>query len=235
VRAPLFVLVGVLLHGIVTADEVYLKGGGRLSGRIVTRTAEKIEVDVGAGLVGVPASSVLKIEEGRSALHDYEDRARQVAPDDADGWVALAEFAQARGLGTQSRQAYEAAVRASPSDPRANEALGNVLVDGRWLSEDAAYQARGYVRFEGEWVTAAEQEAMQRARAAEDEAERQRQASEDRVREAEARAEEAEARAREAEAQAESGTELWYGWGGVPAYWPVRPAVPPRVRPRAPR
>jgi len=103
-----------------------------------------------------------------------------------EGWLALGEWASARGLGTQAREAYHRALSASPGDPRANAALGNVQMGGRWVSEDESYRARGYVQFEGQWITSAEHEAILRARAAETEAERARGESEARVREAEA-------------------------------------------------
>ena len=48
------------------ADEVFLKSGGRVSGRVVSRTATMVEVDVGAGKIAVPASSVVRIEEVNS-------------------------------------------------------------------------------------------------------------------------------------------------------------------------
>jgi hypothetical protein len=224
-----------LLNGAAAADEVFLKGGGQLSGRIVSRSATTIEVDVGAGRIGVPASSVVRIEEGRSALQEYEERASRLAAGDVDGWVALAGWAEARGLGTQAREAYHRALAASPGDPRANEALGNVNVDGRWVSEEESYRQRGYVKFEGEWMTPAEQEAIRRERAAGDERDRERREAERRVREAEARAEEAEARAREAEAEpASEGIPLWYGWGAGPVSWPAGPVVRPPVAPARP-
>ena len=91
-----------------------------------------------------------------------------------DGWVALGEWAEARGLGTQAREAYHRALAASPDDPRANEALGNVQMDGRWVSEDESYRARGYVQYQGEWITPAEHEAILRERAAEDARDRER-------------------------------------------------------------
>jgi hypothetical protein len=123
----------------------------------------------------------------------------------------------------------------SPLDPRANEALGNVQVDGRWVSEDEGYRARGYVQYEGEWITPAEHEALLRERAADDARDRERQAAETRAREAEARAAEAEARAAEAEAeQASEGIPLWYGWGAGPAYWPTGPVVRPPTTPGRP-
>jgi hypothetical protein len=239
-RTLILLLAGVLLPGAAPADEVFLKGGGQISGRIVSRTATTIEVDVGAGRIGVPASSVLRIEEGRSSLQEYEERAGRLAAGDVDGWVALAGWAEARGLGTQAGEAWHRALAASPDDPRANEALGNVRMGGRWVSEDESYRARGYVQYEGEWVTQAEHEALLRERAAEDAREDERRQAESRVREAEARAEEAEARAREAEAQAKEAQEsgvglpLWYGWGGGPVNWPTGPIVTPPITPNRP-
>jgi hypothetical protein len=233
-RAPLLFLVAALLSEAASSDEVFLKGGGQLSGRIVSRTATTVEVDVGAGRIGVPASSVLRIEEGRSALQEYEERAGRLASSDVEGWIGLGEWASGRGLATQAREAYSRALAASPDDPRANAALGNVQVGGRWMSEDESYRARGYVWYDGDWITPAERDAIERERSAEAERNRERQQAESRVREAEARAAEAEARAREAEAQPESeGIPLWYGWGAGPVLWPTEPIRPPVARPKA--
>ncbi len=235
-RALISGLAALVLPLAAFADEVFLTSGGRLSGRIVSRTATMVEVDVGAGRISVPASSVLRIEEGRSALQEYEERAGRVPAGDVQGWVALGEWASAQGLGAQAREAYHRALSAAPNDPRANAALGNVQIDGRWVSEDESYQARGYVRFEGEWITPVEHEAILRERAAEAEQERQRQQADLQVREAEARAQEAEARARKAEAEAaeaqasSEGIPLWYGWGAGPVAWPTRPVVTPYRR-----
>lgn len=234
-RTPILLVAALVFPVAAAADEVFLKSGGKLSGRIVSRSETKIEVDVGAGRISVPAASVLRIEEGRSPLQEYEERAGEVAAGDAAGWVALGEWADARGLGTQAREAYTRALAASPDDPRANEALGNVQMGGRWVSEAESYKARGYVQYQGEWITAAEHEALLRERAADDARDRERQAAETRAREAEARAAEAEARAAEAEAaQAGEGIPLWYGWGAGPAYWPTGPVVRPPTTPSRP-
>jgi hypothetical protein len=231
-RSCVALLVAASLPAAISADEVFLKGGGKLSGKITSRTATSVEVDVGAGKIAVPASSVLRIEEGRSPLHEYEDRAGRLAAGDVDGWVALGDWAKSRGLGSQAREAYHRALAASPLDPRANTGLGNVQVDGRWMSEEESYKAKGYVQFEGDWMTPAEQQTLQRERAAEDARDRERYEADSRAREAEARAAEAEARAREAEAQPSSdGIPLWYAWGGGPDYWPSGPNVTPPSRP----
>lgn len=231
-RLTLWLAVGVAA-GAASADEVYLKSGGKLSGKVVSRSATTIEVEVGAGKIGVPVASVLRVEEGRSPLQEYEERAGRLEAKDAEGWVALGDWATAQGLGTQAREAYHRALSASPGDPRANAALGHVQVDGRWVSEEEGYKAKGYVFFGGEWVTPAEQARLQQEDAADQQRRHERAQAQAAAREAEARAAEAEAKAREAEAQAEEASEglpLWYGWGTGPMDWPdgsVRP-VPPR-------
>jgi hypothetical protein len=232
-RTSVLVLAAVVAATGASADELFLKSGGHLSGRIVNRSATAIEIDIGAGLITVPVSSVTRVVEGRSALQDYEDRARSLADGNADAakWVELGEWASARGLGTQARQAYGRALALSPTDPRANAALGRVQVGGQWVSEEEGYRARGYVPFEGDWITPAEHEAILRERSSEEAQRRERKEAEARVRAAEERAEEAEKRAKEAEARSQEtqGLPLWYGWGAGPVAWPTGPIVVPPV------
>lgn len=239
-RCLLFWL-AVASSATVLADEVYLKGGGKLSGRVVQKTATSVAVDVGAGKVTVPADRVERIVEGRSALDAYYERAGALAPNDREGWAALARWASDRSLATQSREAWNRVAALDPGSAEANEALGNVEVNGRWMSEDAGYQARGYVRFDGEWMTPAEAQAIERERALAD-SDRARAQAEARARQAEARAEEAEAKAKEAEAREaeapQQGIPLWWGWGPGPVLWPTQPVVPapqPGAPPKQPR
>jgi len=231
----------LLLPAVSRADDVYLKGGGKVSGRVVQRTATSVEVDVGAGKVTVPADRVERIEERRSALDDYYDRAGRLAATDAGGWLALGRWASDQGLSSQAREAYTRVLAVAPNDPEANSALGRVSVDGRWVTEEESYRARGYVELDGDWMTPAERDAILRERAATEAADRRQVESEARVRDAEARAREAEARAAEAEAAAaepaQEGIPLWWGWGPGPVMWPTQPVSGPsrpvaRPRPR---
>jgi hypothetical protein len=229
-RALVIGLAAAALPLAAAADEIFLKSGGQLSGRIVSRTATAVEVDIGSGRITVPPSLVSRIEEGRSPLHEYDERAGRLAPGDVEGWLVLGAWANDRGLGTQARDAYERARRAAPEDARANEALGNVRVNGQWMTAEQGYEARGYLKFEGDWISPAEHSAILRERAAEADQERARAQAELLARETEARAQEAEARARQAaaEAQQPEGVPLWYGWGAGPVSWPtsigMRPA-----------
>ena len=226
------------------ADEVLLRGGGRVSGVVVERTATAVVIETGPGRVTLPLTRVEKIVEGRSTLVTFQERAAAIAPGDAPAWAALARWAAERDLVTQSRSAWHRVLAIDPQNPEANAALGNVALDGSWMSADDAYRARGYVQFEGRWMTPAEHEAAVRERAADQMAELQAREADMRVREAEARAREAEARAREAESAADypadSGIPYYpyvfgggYGVGypGYPGYPGYAPGGPPYVRP----
>ncbi len=210
------------------ADVVFLKSGSKMEGRIVERTDTSVEIDIGAGSLTLPMSSVDHIEEGRSALDEVDERAKALSSDDLDGWLELARFASREGLGAQSKWAYQYVLELDPQSSEANRALGRVEIDGRWMTEDEAYRARGYVNFEGQWMTPAEQDSILRGREADRaaaQAEAQRADAE--ARQADAQAREAEARARQAEAQAvQSATRnplYWGAWGPGPRSWPSNP------------
>ncbi len=74
------VVAAVLVDGARrAADEIHLKGGGRVSGRIVERTATRIAIETGPGRVTLPLSRVERIVEGRSTLEAFAERAEGTA------------------------------------------------------------------------------------------------------------------------------------------------------------
>lgn len=220
-----------LLATTLHADEVFLRGGGRVQGIVVEQTDSRVVVDVGAGRVGLPRDRVERIVTGRTALAAYQERAAGLAPEDAKGWLELGLWARDRDLQTQAREAFERVVALAPDDATAQAALGNVLLDGAWVSEAESYRARGYVPFEGSWISPAERESILAQRREESAAQLARVEADARVREAEARARVAEAEAARAEADAEAASEggIPIGWGG----WGWTGFVPAPVSPRS--
>jgi len=166
-------LLVVLPPAAALADEVYLKGGGQVTGQIVEQTDIAIKVDVGAGIVTVPASSVAHVETGSSPLHEYRDRAAAIAPGDAAAWRDLGHWAQTHALATQAREAYGKALGIDPNDAAANRGVGKVQLDGRWVSEEEAYRAQGYVEFERQWMMPAERDVILQERQAQNAADQQ--------------------------------------------------------------
>lgn len=232
------------------ADRVILKSGGSLSGVVVERDDRHVLLDVGPGRVGIPMGRVERIESGTSALASYREQAAKLAMADAAGWLALGRWARDHGLETQAGEAFEAALQADPGLAEAHRALGHVRQGDIWLTQDESYRARGFVPFEGGWVTPAEREATLRERAADDARSQARREAEARAREAEARARAAEAEARRAEqarVEESSGVPYWWvvaGSGcngphcgrahGRPPQ-PVQPPVPPPAPDRPPK
>jgi len=225
----------LLLAASATADEVYLRGGGRISGVIVERTGRLVVLETGPGRVSVPLSRVERIEDGRSALESYREQAAALDPLDAAGWARLARWAEDHDLATVARETWQRVLSLDPNHPEANGALGRLAVDGVWMDESEAHRRLGYVQYEGRWVTPAEHDALLRERMAARQDARERDEAELRVREAEARAREAEARAREAEAYAETDEGAT---NGIPYDWVIYGSgagyLPPGLRPDRP-
>jgi hypothetical protein len=209
----------LLLPTAATADEVFLKGGGRLVGEVVEETPTRVVLEIGAGRVTVPRSHVVRMTSSRSALEAFRDRAAALPRNDADGWFDLGLFARSAELPSQARQAFEYVLRLDPTHAGAHQELGHRMVDGRWMTEDESMLARGFVRFEGRWMAPPERDALleeRRAMAIESQARAESQA---RVREAEARARQAEADARAAEANARAAENIPSS-DGLPVYPP---------------
>lgn len=238
-RRVLFVLTVVLAAPFpASPDVIHLKGGGRFEGEVVDERAEAVVVEVSAGRITIPRSRIERMVLGTSALGRYRARAAQLAGGDVRGWLALAAWARDNDLLTQARAAYEHVLALDPGNAVAHAALGHVPVDGRWVTLEESYRARGLVEFEGSWVSPQERQAMLAERAAEAARRLEEMEAEARIREAEARARAAEAEARRLEAQqqpVEAGIPYPWLFGGgygpvVPVdVGPVAPLPPPTV------
>lgn len=205
-------------------DELFLKGGGRVTGEIVQETEATLTVDIGAGNMTVQKSAVVRIDRSASPLQQYRAQAATLAPDDVEGWRTLGRQAESQGLTMQAREAFTKVKALLPDDPEANRVLGLVLHDGRWVTEKESLTARGYVWFEGEWMAPAEVKEIVAHRQSREDADRQ-------ALEAQIAADEAEQAEREAREDEERN--IWTGpldnldqipaYGYGPVYWPAQP------------
>ena len=214
------------------ADVIHLQGGGRLTGEILEQTEESVTIDIGAGRMTVKMTTVVEIEKGASPLKEYRERAAATAGNDIEGWRDLGRWASRQGLGVQSREAWSKVVSAVPNDPEANRALGRVLHDGKWVTEEESFRAQGFVEFEGEWMTPGERQAILDDERSREDANRQAVAAE--VQASQAALEEREAQEAAAEAAEQSvflndtlpklgDPPAYWGYGYGPAVWPVQP------------
>jgi hypothetical protein len=218
IRVLSFGLVAVAsLASSSSADTVHLKTGGRLEGVVVSETASSLTIEMAMGQVSVPKSSVVRIERAATAAAEYRTRLSAIAPGDVNAFAELARFAGEHNLRKEARLAWMRVLSVDPGNAEAHLALGHVLVGNIYVDEDEAWRSRGYVFYDGRWMTPAEQAYLLHEREAR--AEDDRRASEARrvVREEEDRERRAEAAAERARAAAEetlgSGLPVW-GYGG---------------------
>jgi len=228
-------LVVTAVASVAGADEVWLRGGGKIAGEIVEERSDAVVLEVGPGRIALPRGAVSRIVRNGSDLGSFRQRAARLAHDDIAGWLALAHWARDRDLLTQAREAFEHVAGLDPGNEQAQRGLGRVSVGGRWLTADEANAARGLVRFEGSWLSPAERAAILEERAATAAARAADAEAAARVREAEARARAAEAEARRAEAEARQDTETDggipypYVFGGGPIVYGPGVFTPPTV------
>jgi hypothetical protein len=224
-KLPFLLVLLMATPALVFADEIFLKGAGSFSGRITQESDAVVMIETGDGTIGVPRERIHHIVKGRSPLDEYEDRAKKLKLDDANGWRELGRWAAHAGISTQSRAAYEKVIKVAPNDAEAREALGFVQLDGRWVTEEESYRARGFVRYQGEWMTPAEVQVHETTQANEQatrDAEQRAIDAEVAQVKAEQKAEEERKRAEEAEEEANrySNPIYWGGYGYGVGYWP---------------
>ena len=169
----LLLLSTIVLPAVAFADEVFLVGGGRIVGEVVEERGDAVVIEVGAGRVTLPASRVVRVTSGASALSVYRDRAARLGPS------GRRRLAGARLVGAGQRPDHarratpsSAPLAADPGNEAAHRALGHVRLDGQWMTESESYRARGYVQYEGEWMTPEQAQMLAAQRMAEVEARR---------------------------------------------------------------
>jgi hypothetical protein len=130
-----------LLACAARADVVHYKDGRTLEGTITKRTATEITVKTDFGTIVVPLSKVAKIEERKTAAQELEARRAALPAGDAAALFELAVWARDAELVAESRALFREVITLTPDHALANEALGRVQLDDRWLDpgEVAAY------------------------------------------------------------------------------------------------
>jgi|GEM_PF-3596655 hypothetical protein len=203
-RLFVVLLLPTLMAAPIWADSVVLKDGDRLEG-IVTEKGDEVEIRMDLGTVSFAKSDVASIERGATLLSELEARAKKLKREDVEGHYRLGLEAEQRGLGSLARSLFREALEQSPEHKGARAALGYRLHEGRWLTEDEFMSSQGYLKRQGQWVTAEAARAIDDAEAkrrAVWEAERRRETDEKKIAALEKQVAEARAEAARAEERA---------------------------------
>lgn len=142
------------------ADEIRLKNGGKLVG-VAREEGDRVIVELGSGTARLPKSDVAEIVPGRTALHEYQVKLRELGEDaSAEAVFRLAVWARGEKLSRYVTALLERVITLDPDHRGARELLGYVQHDGRWLPKQEYMEVTGHVRFRGTWVKIEEREAI---------------------------------------------------------------------------
>ena len=236
------------IAGLLQADVVHLKNGRSMEGVVLEESPDQVMLQLAFGEIGLPRSSISRIERGESALAEYLGQREVLVEQGATAgeWLALAQWACANHLDHSCREAALMAARFDPGlaglEPLMQE-FGYVFDQqlAIWMPFDEMMRRRGYVQSGDRWLSPTEALAKRRSQE-EEERNRQEQQRQDRL----ARAVEMMALARLAEAEESRrrleetppypvGLPIYGGYPIVvpPGHWPGHPdrPRPPHFRP----
>ncbi|MBI2931588.1 MAG: hypothetical protein HYY16_08035 [Planctomycetes bacterium] len=166
-------LTGLALAAVIGsawADEVTLKNGRKVVG-IAREEGDRILVETAIGTVGFRKPEVVAITPGRTALHEYREKAASIRESrNAQDFLDLARWSRANGLVRYVRPNYLRALELEPNLEEARRELGYTLHEGRWMTAAEVRRAEGYMWFDGRWMTELEKELILRRRLAAQEA-----------------------------------------------------------------
>ena len=134
-------------------DVIYMSDGSRLRGKIVDESRREVTIETPAGRMVVPRGQISRVERQGDAQKEFEVRKAKLSSTDAPGWYELGSWCLSQKLAAQAEACWREVIRIAPDHENARAQLGHKKLDGKWLTEDEYYAAKGYVKYEGRWVT----------------------------------------------------------------------------------
>jgi hypothetical protein len=164
---PLFAAFAILVPAAF-ADEVTLTNGNTLKGILVTDPAPpkgKLVLEVGSGTVVLDEKDVLSTSKGRSELHEYRERREKIEDSkNPEDYYDLACWAREHKCFRYIRGLCEKVFELDPEHEGAHRLLGHEKIGGKWLTRDEAMRAKGFILYEGRWLTPVEKEMIEAER-----------------------------------------------------------------------
>jgi hypothetical protein len=151
--------------GPLRADELHLRSGKVLEGKVVRRDSGGVRFRLVTGEAWFPRHRILRVVEGPAPWETYAERAEELDPEDVEGHLELAAWCRSKGLRKEMKAEALVVVKCEPDHAAAREMLGQLKVGEDWLPRKVAMQVQGYVWNQGQWRLRTEVEAEEAARA----------------------------------------------------------------------
>ena len=142
------------------ADVIALDNGQRLEGELRDLGNGKVRIELASGSLTLPKSRVTEVVSAATAAEIVRTARARLAPNDVDGHLELAAWAEVEREHTLARSLYRQVLEIDPDQPDARRALGFLRYKDAWLTEQEIRLARGDVFFRGEWMTPGRRESI---------------------------------------------------------------------------
>ncbi len=143
------------------ADQISLRGGGQIRGKVLPDPAHPDRVSILRETGKVPLSfqkqQILSVVTEPSALDEYLEK-RKKATENATEQYDLGVWCEEHKLADLATIHFEAALKKDPAFGPAHQKLGHVQYGERWLTNDEVREAQGLVRYKGKWMTQEERD-----------------------------------------------------------------------------
>jgi hypothetical protein len=148
-------------NGEAKADQITLRGGGQLKGKLIPDKAHPDQwlllAEVGKTPMVLKKEQVVQVTPEKSALDDYVVL-REKDRSTAEAEYQLGVWCEEHNLKDLAQVHYKRTVELDGYFEAAQRKLGHVRMDGRWLNADEVKEAQGFVKYKGRWVTPEEKE-----------------------------------------------------------------------------
>jgi hypothetical protein len=146
-------IIPLLLFAVsATADEIHLKDGRILSGRVFEETDRYAIVDRD-WKHAVKKSDVAEVVKKKNFMDEFDERLQKLPADDAEAIFEFGRWLEENEWASRARRAYEEVLDLDPDHRGARRALGYSLYEGAWVSPDELNRRKGLIEFEGRWYT----------------------------------------------------------------------------------
>jgi HEAT repeat protein len=155
------IIVGAAIAG---ADEIVLRGGGRVQGKVLPdpKNPEKVRVLLMQGRtpLSLERPQILKVVPRESPLDEYTKRLEALSAT-AEAEYELGVWCEQQRLGDLARLHFEGALIHDPNFAPARKKLNHVAWGDRWLTPDELRRVQGLVKYKGRWITEDERERLE--------------------------------------------------------------------------
>ena len=161
-----FVSLLTVWPSLAWADVVILESGGRVEGTLLDAKKtprDKYVIETSAGRLTLDKSQVKEVI-GQSTSQEEFEKVRRQFPDTVAGQMALAAWCRDHHMTTQRRKILEHVLELDPNYNEAHRLLDHHRDGGVWKTQRQFNEDRGYVEYQGQWMTPQEMELKEAAR-----------------------------------------------------------------------